>query len=407
MHDVNYVDLILAFFFLYPILLGYVRKFSSVDLKRDVYSLESGISLIISILTSIFAAKITLIQYGDIINSKVNDILSYININLLNGLAQNGVLPGRTNNNQYLIYIVLIVLFTLIISRILKLIFIFANNIAIFQVFDEIELFLNNKSNFLKRIIGAVIQVPKAICYCLIISIILNITSMFSLNHNFNNYLEASKPYKFISENVIAPVTNSKLAKELPKVLNDSMKVVIKPVKPGTGNNIPETEYNPANTLVYYNGVTLDEGVKSNIEINEFAKNIVYGHSAVKEKANILYNWVGKNINYDYNKADKVLNNNFDIKSGAITTFKTKKGICFDYSCLYAAMCRAVGIKVRLITGKGFNGTSWVSHAWNQIYLLDEERWANVDCTFYNYADYFDNNSFDLDHTDAQIAGEW
>ncbi len=406
MHDVNYVDLILAFFFVYPILLGFVRKFSSVDLKRDVNSFESGISLIISILTSIFLAKITLVQYGDIINSKVRDALNYITVNFLGGLAQSGIVPNNSYNNQFLIYVVLIILFTLVISRVVGLIFAFANNIAIYQVFDEIELFLNNKGSFLKRIIGAVMQVPKAICYCLIVSIILNITSMFSVDHNFNNYLEASKPYRLISENVIAPVTNSRLAKELPKVLNDSMKVVIKQVKPGQGSSTPTVGY-PANALVYYNGVTLDEGIRSNKQIDEFARNLVVGHSSVREKANILYNWVGKNIEYDNGKADKVLNNDLDVQSGAIHTFNTRTGICFDYSCLYVAMCRAVGVKVRLITGKGFNGTGWVNHAWNQIYLLDQERWVNVDCTFYNYADYFDNSSFDLDHTDAVIAGEW
>ncbi|NFF68539.1 transglutaminase-like domain-containing protein, partial [Clostridium sporogenes] len=73
----------------------------------------------------------------------------------------------------------------------------------------------------------------------------------------------------------------------------------------------------------------------------------------------------------------------------------------------FIAMCRANDIKVRLITGEGFNGVSWVSHAWNQVYIPEEGRWINVDTTFYKGGNYFDTKRFDIDHRKSQIAGEW
>ncbi len=70
-------------------------------------------------------------------------------------------------------------------------------------------------------------------------------------------------------------------------------------------------------------------------------------------------------------------------------------------------MCRANNIKVRLVTGDGFNGANWVSHAWNQVYISDLNQWINVDTTFAKGGNYFNNKMFDLDHKNANIIGEW
>lgn len=137
------------------------------------------------------------------------------------------------------------------------------------------------------------------------------------------------------------------------------------------------------------------------------ARRLGNNSTTTRGKAKLIYNWIGSNIGYDYNKADRVLQNDFNVQSGAIPTFNSGKGICFDYSCLYVAMSRADNIKVRLITGEGFNGVSWVSHAWNQVYIPEESRWINVDTTFYRGGNYFDSKRFDLDHRDAKIAGQW
>ena len=40
-------------------------------------------------------------------------------------------------------------------------------------------------------------------------------------------------------------------------------------------------------------------------------------------------------------------------------------------------------------------------------YLTDEEKWINVDTTFYISGDYFDSNLFYEDHIEEEIAGEW
>ncbi|MGG7212228.1 transglutaminase-like domain-containing protein [Clostridium nigeriense] len=168
-------------------------------------------------------------------------------------------------------------------------------------------------------------------------------------------------------------------------------------------------EYIPANTnvIVYYNGVTLEDGIKSLPEIDEKAKEIVENAKTDREKAKRLYAWIGSNIKYDFSKAEKALGPEGVTNSGAIEAWNTRSGICFDYACLYVAMSRAVGLGSRIITGEAYDGQNYGPHAWNQAYLEDEGIWINVDPTFYLSGDYFDNIDFNNDHLNAEIAGEW
>lgn len=163
------------------------------------------------------------------------------------------------------------------------------------------------------------------------------------------------------------------------------------------------------NETIIYNGTTINEGIKSNDNINKKAIQLTKEASNDRNRAEIIYEWVGSNIEYDDEKAEKVLNNvdrRKMPKSGAISAFDSGKGICFDKACLYVAMARAAGLKVRLISGEAFDGEKYVGHAWNQVYLRDENIWINVDTTFYNAGNYFDSNLFN-EHKMENIAGEW
>ncbi|MBS5306334.1 MULTISPECIES: transglutaminase-like domain-containing protein [Clostridium] len=168
-------------------------------------------------------------------------------------------------------------------------------------------------------------------------------------------------------------------------------------------------EYIPAssNVIVYYNGVTLEDGIKSSKEIDEKATEIIGNAKSDREKAKRLYSWIGSNIKYDFTKAEKALGPEGVTNSGAIEAWNTRSGICFDYACLYVAMAKSVDLGSRIVTGDAFDGQNYGPHAWNQVYLADEGIWINVDPTFYLAGDYFDNKDFNADHLNAQIAGEW
>lgn len=159
--------------------------------------------------------------------------------------------------------------------------------------------------------------------------------------------------------------------------------------------------------LVYYNGITVDEGIKSNESIDNKARELAQRGQTLREKARNIYTWIGSNITYDEEKATRIVNDNNSVESGSIVTFRDRKGICFDYSCLYTSMLKAVNIKSRIVIGKAYNGQEFVSHAWNQVYLSDENKWINVDATFYSAGDYFDSSNFESEHKQESIAGEF
>lgn len=391
---VNPVTIIIIISFCYPILKGLLFGFSSYSAKRDVEGVIGSISLILAIYIGIRYVKNIFIGND---KNVINNIISYFPDNIAYYLQSKPIV----------VYAFIVSISIYIIYKIINYILMLINNITIFHLIDGIEKLVRNRSYVFRRIIGAVVQIPRAICYILVVLLILNISSMFNVNNKFSEYLRTSDTYKYLCQQFVIPVTNSSVAKKLPRIIDDSVSIVVKQNDLQKLPNGKVSDISPGKTIVYYNGVTLDQGIKSNQQINNFAKSLVENEGDTTSKAKKLYDWEGQNIAYDYNKANLVLNNNYDVQSGAIPTFESRKGICFDYACLYVAMSRANNIKVRLVTGDGFNGVSWVSHAWNMVYIPETDKWINVDTTFSKGGNYFNSRMFDLDHKNAKIIGEW
>lgn len=82
-----------------------------------------------------------------------------------------------------------------------------------------------------------------------------------------------------------------------------------------------------------------------------------------------IYHYVTENIEYDDELAETV-------ESGYLpdidTTMDTKKGICFDYASLMAAMLRSQGIPTKLVVG--YSGDAY--HAWISVHL-EEIGWVD------------------------------
>lgn len=98
-----------------------------------------------------------------------------------------------------------------------------------------------------------------------------------------------------------------------------------------------------------------------------------------------VYLYVTENISYDEELAANVKTNylpNID------NTMKSKKGICFDYASLMAAMLRSQGVPTKLVVG--YSGDAY--HAWISVYLkeigwvdgiieFDGKNWSLLDPT--------------------------
>ena len=104
-----------------------------------------------------------------------------------------------------------------------------------------------------------------------------------------------------------------------------------------------------------------------------------------KEKAERLYDYIVNLLTYDYEKAATVEKGYLpDVDA----TLQERKGICFDYSALFAVMLRAQDIPVRLAIG--YVQPDNIYHAWNQVYLDGE--WVWMDSTFGPESAYTEEN---------------
>ena len=83
------------------------------------------------------------------------------------------------------------------------------------------------------------------------------------------------------------------------------------------------------------------------------------------EKIATIFTYTAENISYDKQLAATV-------QSGYVpkpdSTLSSKKGICFDYASLFAAMCRSQGIPTRLVIGYADPD---IYHAWNEVYTAE------------------------------------
>lgn len=93
-----------------------------------------------------------------------------------------------------------------------------------------------------------------------------------------------------------------------------------------------------------------------------------------QKKAQIIYNYLVERMEYDH-LAYKNLPSDY-VPSMDIT-FISEKGVCYDFSSLYAGMMRSVGVPTKVVTG--YNSFVDDYHAWNEVYY--NSSWHRVDLT--------------------------
>jgi transglutaminase-like putative cysteine protease len=125
-----------------------------------------------------------------------------------------------------------------------------------------------------------------------------------------------------------------------------------------------------------------EPGIESDdLEIVDFATRLAAGESYPLEKAIKLFYYVNSKLLYQ--AADEQ-------EHSALRTLRRGYGVCEDYSLLYTALCRAVGIPARFVNGfrfdptklgKGENDLEQFGHAWVEV-NLPGVGWVPVEPTF-------------------------
>lgn len=135
-------------------------------------------------------------------------------------------------------------------------------------------------------------------------------------------------------------------------------------------------------------------------DIAEAAKQITTGREGDEAKARALYQWVGSRVQYDWDKVELYEQKREWKEQTPEQTFATRKGVCIDYSRLYAVMARAVGLDAKVVTGLGYDGQGgYGPHAWNEVFLAERQEWIPLDSTWMSSGgNWFDPPAFDKTH---------
>lgn len=106
----------------------------------------------------------------------------------------------------------------------------------------------------------------------------------------------------------------------------------------------------------------------SDPDFRELAQEITSGSKDDFEKVARLAVWVYDSMEYDLSYSDR----NVD----AVTVLEERRGVCAEYTTLFVALARSIGIPARFISGYAYGNMGWERHAYAEVYL---GRWVPVD----------------------------
>lgn len=130
----------------------------------------------------------------------------------------------------------------------------------------------------------------------------------------------------------------------------------------------------------------------SSTEVVRVAKKLCEDLETDVEMIDAIYAYVIDNYSYDYAKAKQAIAGNLAGYTPDLDEiYRTKKGICYDYASMLAAMLRSVGIPAKLVMG--YVAPDGIYHAWNEVFIEGEgwvvkqvhfsgEEWKLMDPTF-------------------------
>ncbi len=135
--------------------------------------------------------------------------------------------------------------------------------------------------------------------------------------------------------------------------------------------SLPETFVSPSEYAKY---LAASQKVQSDDEaIRALALKITENATDSFEKIAHLAVWVNSNLEY---QSDLVGQEN-----DALWVLANRRGVCVEYTTLFVALCRSIGIPARYVTGYAYANkfNAWLGHAWAEAYI---GKWVPVDPTW-------------------------
>lgn len=238
-------------------------------------------------------------------------------------------------------------------------------------------------ASLLSRVAGAGIGAVIGLARCLMVIAVLFIAVTLFPDSGFSRYVQASPVYQHGARTVIEPLSGNLIKEKLP-VFTRSVEEEL--------NGILQQRYE-----------VIDANIPQDIELA--AAEITKKAGGDEEKARLLYDWVGSRVTYDYDKVRDYEDNGHWREQTPQMTFDTKRGVCIDYSRLFAVMARSQGLDVKVVTGLGYDGRGgYGPHAWNEVYLKERKKWVPLDATWASSGDWFNPPAFEETHIPDKLV---
>ncbi len=125
---------------------------------------------------------------------------------------------------------------------------------------------------------------------------------------------------------------------------------------------------------IFLNSIKLVNWNKE-MESIKLAEELVKDCETELEKVQAVYKHLTENLTYDKEKVN--LSSKYIPNIDQI--LEDKKGICYDFSSMFAAMLRSQGIPTKLI--KGNSEFTDAYHSWNEVYIKESNEWVVIDVT--------------------------
>ena len=107
-------------------------------------------------------------------------------------------------------------------------------------------------------------------------------------------------------------------------------------------------------------------------QTEELADEICAGCETDEEKVRAFYDWIIANFEYDHDC--EPLFQYFNVRK----TLHNQKGLCYDFSHLFAVFCRSQSIPCYVVDGTSYTDFT-ERHTWNRVYY--DRTWWDIDIT--------------------------
>ena len=191
--------------------------------------------------------------------------------------------------------------------------------------------------------------------------------SLYVIPENYQ-YLDVIGPDKYFIEE---DDENKKIILQWKNFNSGNYKIKFRIINNAKFSNVQRIKYPYNAPKKYWKYLEGTDSVIITNDIRNTANKLALESGDSFEVISKISSWVYSNVKYDLNYSNVSLSSD--------DVYKYKRGTCDEFTTLFLAMTRSVGIPAKYISGITYNEGRWGYHAWAEVYIGG---WVPVDPTW-------------------------